>query len=262
MERTYRGWVEGLFALAALFTLAAAASAQTIRGTVVDDVTRTPIPLAHITVLNDSARVLTTRTADTAGTFDVPVPRADSIHLEIRAVGYEMITTSRFSVERGELLEIEARMSAAALPLEPVTVVARTRPPARLERFFQRAEFNRKAGSGRIWMREDLERSGTRDLRSLLAMVPARPAAGCAGHALLLDDLPVEPWELSMIDPQDLEGIEVYRDPTEVPLEYGGLCSVVLLWRKPYEEGGKPLTAARLLLVGAAALLFVILATQ
>lgn len=249
-------------AVGVLFMLTAAASAQTIRGTVVDDVTRTPIPLAHITVLNDSARELTTRTADTAGIFDVPVPRDDSIHLEIRAVGYEMITTSRFAVARGELLEIEARMSAAALPLEPVTVVARTRPSARLERFFQRAEFNRKAGFGRIWMREDLERSGTRDLGSLLAMVPTRSEIGCAGHLMLLDDLPVERWELRMIDPQDLEGIEVYRDATEMPPEYAGLCSVVLLWRKPYEEGGKPLTAGRLLLFGAAAILFVILATQ
>lgn len=234
---------------------------QIVQGTVVDDATRTPIPRAQITLLNDSARVLTTRVADSAGVFEMPVPRDDSVRLKIESVGFAPLETTRFAVGRGQLLNVEVRMSARAIAIEPMVVVARNPAPARLQEFYRRAEFNKKLGQGRIWMREDLEHELARTVRPLLASVPVRPAVGCSGRKMLLDDLPIEPYELDMISVDELEGIEIYRDAFEVPTEYAPLCSLVLLWRKPYDENARPITWRRLLVAaGLGALLLILIA--
>ena len=41
--------------------------------------------------------------------------------------------------------------------------------------------------------------------------------------------------DLKTIDPMNIEGIEVYRRPVEVPAEYGGAmsgCGVIVLWTR------------------------------
>lgn len=248
-----------LVELVLLSVLATAASAQTIRGKVIDDITHAAVPRAHISVTNDSGRVLITRTADSIGVFEFPLPRADSFVVKVESLGYEPTTSSYFELARGEVIEVELRLSARALLIEPMTVVARSRPPAHLREFFERADFNRKAGRGRIWMREDLEREGTRRVAPLIAMVPRRHTASCTGSTILLDGLPIEPFELDLIEADELEGVEVYRDALEVPVEYARYCAVVFLWRRPYEEGGTPLTWRRLAIAAGAVGLFLVL---
>ena len=234
--------------------LPAGARAQQIRGTILDDATELPVALAQVQLLRNDGRVLQSLLSDTLGEFVLPAPRRDSVRVRVERIGYATVTSGLLVLQPAELVTVQVRLTAQAVPVKGITVVARKAAPARLQQFFERAEFNKKMGRGRIWLRADIERLNISSVRQLIdpILYTRRPAAGCRGVTAYVDAIPTRLDDLRVqVQPEDIEGVEIYRD-MDIPPEYArGECLVILVWRKPYGEGGRPFTYKRALVAAA-----------
>jgi hypothetical protein len=246
-------------AVVLLVLAVAPADAQTvIRGTVIEDGTRVPIGTVDLRLLDADGEIRARAISDQNGQFTIELQASDSgvFTLGVRRVGYAPITAEELRVGAGDELVLEIRLSARAVALEAVTVVAQRRfEPNRIIEFRERAQQARRTGLGRIYMREDMDRMGHSSIQFVLDAVPwgnrCRPL-------VLLDGLPADE-RLTGVRAGDLEGVEIYRGVTQIPPEYYryGMCGLALLWTRSDPDGLRPLTWAR---VAAAAVVIALMA--
>lgn len=280
--------------MALLLLLPGPVLAQAVHGTIVDPATGERVNLVEVGVLDRSGQSLYSTLSDANGEFELPVPPGGGLRLSFKALGYQPVTSKVLTVRRGEMLELEVQLVAAAVPLEPITVLAKRHADQRLMEFYQRASQNRRTGVGRIWSRADLVRTPRTRISGLLQTVISR--SSCTQRAVYVDgvslsmipptrlllrpmpdrvqevagvstpDEPATPPEgMDVVDwlvsQEAVEGIEVYRD-AEIPAEYnpdGRLCQVTLIWRRAYSGSPGPsdfrMARIALVLVGVGAAL-------
>jgi hypothetical protein len=154
--------------------------------------------------------------------------------------------------------ELSMALNPSAVPVAPVVVKAEARVPA-LERngFYDR----KKTGQGHFIERPLIEaREGrlTSELFTGITGVKLIHKPGGGYHVILrggmatrlgrnphcpprvfIDGAPVqvfaESFDLDLIQRSEIEAIEVYRSPAQLPSQYGGAesrCGVILLWRR------------------------------
>jgi hypothetical protein len=248
------------------FSLASAvpASAQVIHGTVTD-ATGTPVGGAEVAVfLGSGTQALYTVVSDPKGAFDLIVPAGRLVYVRIQRLGYDSASSTALTLKAGEAIDLAVRLGSRAIVLQDIEVVARKPADWRLRPFLERAAVNRQAGLGYIWTRADLEREHLPFVSQVVRAVPDRMEALCRGTALYIDDLPVSEENLDLlVSPEDLEGMELYR-AGEMPADWAartlvisrdglleinpdGLkpCRLILVWRRPYREGGGRVTFGR-----------------
>lgn len=252
---------------AVLLSLPAAAPGQTVRGRVVDDATGTPLP-ATVVVLLDSLGLERARVeTDRLGGFAVHAPAAGRWTLQTDRAGYGPLLSNVMSVPAGRALEVELRLAALPVPLEPVAVRVERRR-VRLDRagFYHR----RDMGIGRFLTAEDIEGRPAIQVSDVLRMEPSvhvypilsagEPNAaviafrgqvrGFSGRlclpTLVLDGVIVRRGGSGgirldeLIHPAEIEAIELYPSSAGAPPRYAatdGRCGVILVWRKRGEEG-------------------------
>jgi hypothetical protein len=75
----------------------------------------------------------------------------------------------------------------------------------------------------------------------------------------MLDGLPIDTRDIdSIIQPEDVEGVEIYRGSTQIPAQYMNRanCGLVLIWTRLDAPGMKPFSWKRLFIgLGVGALL-------
>lgn len=263
-------------AAAALLPLlvAPATRAQTVRGNVLEDGTKTPIVGATIELLvRDS--VAAAATSDSTGWFELEPEKPGTFTVRPSHPSFAAVRSDTLTAGKGEIVTITIHMGRAAIPLEPLVVTARARD--RLEGFRQRVEHG---GMGRYLQREDFEKREGMNVTDVLRMTPgvqivpvARGVAfhtniitlrGCRAN-VFIDGMPVRQYDDSGVDelltPEMIEGAEIYASPATAPAELMAPfsdCGVVALWTRG-GEGGRPFSWKRLgiaaLLVGALVLL-------
>lgn len=250
-----------LLLLAGVLLLPAGALSQTIRGTVVEDGSRTPISGATVQLLAPGPTGVAVAQSDSAGAFVLQPRRAGSFTLRLRHIGYATVDSVSLQVGPGETLELELRMGRTAIPLERVVVTVRGN--ARLGGFYERLE---RPGFGRFLTRDDIEtHRGSYRATDLLRMMPGVhivPAGrglgasrtqlitmrgGTTGRCLptiYLDGVPVQQYEYSGVDDfinaSMLEGVEVYTGIASAPSPIHSLnnCGVVAFWTRR-DVGGR-----------------------
>lgn len=257
--------------LALLLLLPAPAAAQVIRGTVADGATGALLGAVEIRVLDRVGHLLLASVSDSSGEFTLPVIPADGVRLEFARLGYASATSELLVVRPYEVLELDVHLTASAVPLKGITVVGKQPVDQKVVEFYQRAAVNRRVGQGRIWTRADLARNPRTAISRLLGTVPSRGA--CKRREVYIDGMPLSvtpvtglarayrpptnqrtlelanvsvdlepspapPPGMDVVDwlvpPEDVEGIEVYRD-NEIPTQFnpdGELCQVTLIWRR------------------------------
>jgi hypothetical protein len=114
-----------VLALVAVVLSAAAASAQEVRGRVLDDETRRPIADAEVTLFNASNERVASVLTNERGEFIVRARRAGRHLLKVERIGYALNTSPRFDLTPSEILEIEFRLKAQGILLAPLTVIGR-----------------------------------------------------------------------------------------------------------------------------------------
>ena len=227
---------------------AAPAGAQVFHGRLVDEATDRPIAAATINLLSDSTRLVDATLTDSVGYFLVAAEAAGEFRLRAQRIGYPPTISTPLNMSMGDTLEVEFRISAVAILLDPVVVTARRRkPPPMIEDFYERAE---QGIWGTFVTRAEIERIRPMRTTDLLRRIPGimvTPMAfgggaevqmrgGCE-PMVIVDGMRVR--QVISIDhlaqPLELEGLEVYRSFAQVPVEFGGMrpaCGAVLIWTR------------------------------
>jgi hypothetical protein len=234
-----------------LTLLAAPLAAQTVRGKVVDARTGEGVPEAAVLALTTGGRRTGQARTDAGGKFSLPVRTPGEVRLQVDRTGYRQTLTDPMPVAAQETIDVELSVSAAALTIAPLRVTARVEPPKRraleLNGFYERE----RRGIGTFLRREEIERHGDFTLAQVLSRVPGTairyirvhqyiyfPRNGCNplvfldGSRMVIDrhnDIN------SFVSTFQVEAIEVFKGPAEVPPQYAAgrsACGVILIWTK------------------------------
>jgi hypothetical protein len=104
-----------------LFT-ALPAPAQTVRGLLTDSVSRSPLPGAFLTLVDDKgverARVMTNQ----AGEFVVTAPAAGSYRLRSKRIGFRPLLSAPLTLRAGEAISYNGAIDPIPIPLQAVVV--------------------------------------------------------------------------------------------------------------------------------------------
>jgi hypothetical protein len=226
------------------------AAGQVLQGHLLDEATDAPIPGASMALLEeDSARVVAATVTDSAGYFRVEGGEdGGAFRLRAQRIGYPLTVSTPLNVRAGDTIQVEFRISAGAVLLDPVVVTSRRRrPPPMIREFYQRAE---RSIFGTFITRAEVERIHPIRITDLLRRVPGlqfvplrfggstaiRMRGGCS-PLIVIDGMQLRDVHSidDLVQPLELEGMEVYRSFAEVPVEYGGLripCGAILIWTR------------------------------
>ncbi len=249
--------------LAAQFTTT---DAQTVRGRVTDEASKAPAVGTAVHLLNADDSKAGSVLADDSGRFVVKAPRSGAFRVQFERIGYaSRITPATYLSER-QVYDIEIALQPSAVPVAAVVVKVEPRVRA-LEQagyyarkrtgfghFIERSTIDQRMGAAvtsEIFQGINgvrlVPKGGGRGSRVILrAGVNAsfRRATYCAA-TVFLDGAPVnspgEHFDFEVLHLSDIEAIEVYKGPAEVPPQYGGAeagCGVILIWRRVSGPGG------------------------
>src|SRR3954469_7201705 len=220
---------------------ASTATAQAVRGVVLDAATEKPIAGATVQVEWPASEPRRT-TTDTAGGFMISLPGAGLYTVSAIRIGYLRHSGDTIRVDDGETVTLRIELDQNVVPLHPVVVTARR---SRLPPGFEQ---RRAAGFGRFLDHTDIEKrhpSQTSDLfRGMpgvhllplprgvgLRLLMRKPSGDCQ-PVIFVDGLPLGDNNQSldlMMDSNVLEAVEVYTSVSTAPVQYrAGTCGVVL----------------------------------
>jgi hypothetical protein len=209
---------------------------------------------ARVQISDSTGRTTYNAVTDSAGGFGIRLG-APLVALRFRVtaemLGYRT-TTTMLTVEDRQEVDVALTMAVAAIPLEPLRVSARRRYTRTMrDEYFDRAERVKRMGGGTIVERHQLERRAGSTINTIVT--ENYPSRTCP-PSLFIDGLRATPDDLRMTPTSTVEGIEIYRNQTQVPVEYQGrsTCGAVLIWTQIGDpSSGSPLTWRRILLAGA-----------
>jgi hypothetical protein len=222
-------------------------AASYVRGSVVDDLTGSPIVGARVTIRDTRFSTIT----NVEGRFYFEdVPRGNYV-LHVAHIAYVQVPASLRIAS--DAVDVVVRLDAAVIPLEPIRVTAFSR---RLDEvgFYDR----QRRGVGTFIGRSQVD--GMRALNSsdLMRVVPSArltpqpPSRTQGGMALagrgrcrfsfIVDGARTLPdFEMDMVAPYAIEGLEFYRSLAELPAPFrvhvgregnATSCGIVLIWTR------------------------------
>lgn len=174
--------------LCPLLVLCAAAPAdgQLIRGRILVDDASSGASGAEVALLDVSGVARARATADSTGAFALSVPEPGLYVITASRIGLAPVRAA-VTVGEKEVVEVELRTTARAVPLNPIEVVARrTIRRGTLDEFYDRMERMKQKGEGTFLTREDLRKRERMELALALEAAPgvlARSSGG-AGHVI------------------------------------------------------------------------------
>ncbi len=259
----------GLFGLllAAVCLAPPGTAAQTLNGTLMEVESDQPISLGLIIMMTESGDSVTSTVTDGRGRFSISSEEPGSFVLIASAFGFKETAAGVFELGADASMDIEFRIAAAPMPIDGL-LVSLQRPV--LEHNLVRNGFVRRItrGLGRFITPADIEKSAARTSADLFRGIPGvyvtRPGGALASYqgdlvrmasqndycapTIYLDGARMSPamtndMPLDVLAPiQSIDAIEIYRRPSEIPIEYGmtasgqsggaGPCGVLVIWTK------------------------------
>ena len=249
-----------------LALLATPLAAQSVRGKVLDAATGEGIAAVAVQALSAEGRdVGHTRTA-ADGSFQLQLRAPATVRIQAQRAGYRATLTDGLPVAMREAVEVEVRLSATAVAIEPLRVTARVEPPKRrnleLNGFYERE----RLGIGKYVRREEIELRPSQNLAQVLSRVQGAaihyqgsrqyiyftrngrprlrqsfrgPPQNACLPRLYVDGARVT-YDANndingVVNPGQVEAIEVFRGPAEIPVQYNdsnSACGVILIWTR------------------------------
>jgi hypothetical protein len=222
--------------------------AQVIRGRILEDPSSRPISGASISLVGAvAARTAATARTGSDGGFSLQAPSPGIYRLLAELPGYRTAVTPAFELFAGDQVAITLRLLSDTARLRPMVVTANTRQSNnRLGGFARRNAF------GRYITRDQIDRMHPIFVSDLLRTTPGiqvvpsargfgydvlttegcRPAIYVDGlHYTLMGGETID----QIVNPNEIDSIEVYAHAAEVPPEYmgpGSTCGAVVIWTK------------------------------
>ena len=225
--------------LMAVLPLTAAAQSKALVGVVRDSV-GSPIPLAEISV---SGRKVQT---DSLGRFYMAHTLTDSLHVNVRRLGYESVQFA-LSADEADKNSLDVVLRRVAAGLDAVNV---SEMELRATTFLRGFDERKAQGLGVFVGKEEIEKRNTRHLLDVLRTQRGVSVSGrsqtlkFAIHQsknctpmIFLDGQRAPGLELDAIDATDLEGVELYQTLSVTPPQFhkgnvGPDCGTIVIWTK------------------------------
>jgi hypothetical protein len=212
-----------------------------------------PLTQASVTLVDSLGNPLDSRVTSGSGVFRFELGEGlEAVYIQAQALGYLTFFDGPVPLDGPGPVEVELRLQPVPVELDSLTVTVRGRSRALEQNGFYTRE---RLGSGVHLDRSTIQRqTSALSLADLLRAVPgvsvgnqgqvifqgARSIQGCTPNVYLDGALvvsaraPDPSWATNLIDPLDLDGVEIYRRPSEVPVQYSasGVCGVVLIWSR------------------------------
>ena len=235
--------------------------AQTLRGRILDSVTREPVMLAYVGLITEGESMAVAALADTDGVFELTAPDPGQYFVYISRTGYETLMDGVFELGEDGVFDVQIGLKPMPVELEEVVVEAESGPMTFLERngFYDRAIASR----GVFLIREDIERTSIDKVTDVFRQIPlldiddTRPLIGgpqvfqnpelrvirngqYCSPTLYIDRHVVNTGALGGVRPDDyitameIDAIEVYTRSSEVPVGFDEInnCGVILIWTR------------------------------
>ena len=225
------------------------AESQRLRGAsvhgVVRDSTGVPVSGVEVAVAGSGMR---SRSND-SGAYHLAGLAPGPATLTARRIGYRAFR-EELQLRDGDALTVDIHLSTSATLLSGIQVTAPREPyESRLAGFYARMEHH----VGRFVTRERIDRANNANLSALLREIPGvqigansmqgrviRLRGADCPPLVFIDGFPASAGEfdLDMIEPQSVEGVEVYSGAASVPPEFSGprdldRCGVIAIWSRP-----------------------------
>lgn len=226
--------------------IAAQLGTARIYGTVIDRQSQAPLANVQIVHLGDGRSV----TSDSIGLYQFDRLASGLVRFMVRASRYPATTfvvalVPGEQMERDVELDLASSTGASPQPLPEVTIAA---PPSLGPRY---ADFERRrlTGRGQYMTAEEIERTGAARLQQVVlnfrgVNVDCGGGAGCfirmtRAPMRCLPEYVVDERVDNMFGPavaaQDIQALEVYTGPADVPGEFAGRnagCGLIVIWTK------------------------------
>ena len=242
-----------LLAWFAAVLLPEVAAAQAIQGRVLSTEGDAPLMQASVSLVDSLGNLLDSRITGSSGTFRFEAaPGVESVFLQAQALGFLTFFDGPVPLGGPDPVEVELRLQPVPIELDSLSVSVERRVRSLDQNGFY---FRERLGAGYHLDRTAIQTQvSALTLADLLRAVPgvsvgnqgrvsfqgARSVQGCApsvyldGARVVSAAAPDPFWGQNLIDPLDVEGLEIYRRPSEVPVQYSasGVCGVVLIWSR------------------------------
>ncbi|MGD8321845.1 MAG: carboxypeptidase-like regulatory domain-containing protein, partial [Gemmatimonadota bacterium] len=233
--------------VAALATNVSPAGGQEVAGVLREADTDRPIAFGDVVVLDEGGAVVASVVSDAAGDFSVHLDRPGTFVLHASRLGYYAAVSTPLEVREGKRVRVTIRLVLNPLAVDSLSVDVR-RPPTLLETEGFYTRMRRSQGTF-LTRRDILELRGVDDIPSLLRTVTGvsvrsdvfgkehvllRHGRGLCAPTLIFDGTVIRPpWE-DLVDIENLEGLEIYPRPSQVPGRFSvsGACGVVVAWSR------------------------------
>ena len=223
-------------------------SAQTLRGRVTEGRTQEAMTNVVVSLLDEDANVLAQTETGASGGFVLRAPGPGEYYVRAERLSFTTVTDGifAFASEAGEM-SIVLFVLPQPTELEGIDVrIEREQVRRRLRSagFYERAAF----GFGRHIGPDEIDRRPIFSFSDFLRGIPGvrfeneaiQFSGGLEGTCdpnIYIDGAQVfqDFGITTLIQPQDVEGIEVYRGVAQTPMEWAGFngsCGVILIWTK------------------------------
>ncbi len=240
-----------LAAVTGLFVMVSDATAQTIRGRLLEFQSDEPIALGHVVMVSAAGDSVSAALTDEAGFFEVTAGEAGSYLLEAAALGYKATRVGLFELGGGGEMSVEFRLWPAPLSIAGVMVESLVEAPELVRNGFYR---RMQSGVGTYFSPADVaDATATRAIDMIQGLsgvrmridpvdgerlllrgkngycVPTLMVDGTratwAGTSMRLDEL---------VPLETVYAMEVHRGVSSLPIEFGSFnqCGVLVFWTK------------------------------
>jgi hypothetical protein len=216
-----------------------------VSGSVINAVSGQPVIAGSVTLNGEKS---TFTGGDGAFHFSEPELRWGRNWVGFRGIGYEPLVASLWVLNDDANIDLDVELAPRAVRLAEVVVEGErtTLVYGRMRDFYRR----KRIGFGEFFTPADIERIRPIYVSSLLRRIPGvwvYPAPDGSRHVRMFggrrDCHPLIYWngirsswlDIDMFWPEDLKGVEVYRRPSEIPIEFnttGSACGVVAVWTR------------------------------
>lgn len=243
---------------------AGSASAQSVRGRILDAETGQGIPGVKVTLIQGDRKRIAEVLTNSTGAFALGATATGQHRLQTSHIGYASVTTDAFTINNNEQVVVDVKVSVSVVALEPLTVVARRQDPANdatEEGMYARRLTLPPLGLRRVMLPFDPEMQGAIDvndvIRSNFPQTRRRPCTVVYWNGQIVQDTAMaNQWLETSVS--ELEAVEYYRNAIDAPMAFREIpvqisfenreCQIVALWprtgRYLAEDPPIPLPAA------------------